>query len=118
MNYAGINIVGRLAQDIEVRTTQSGGYWATFSVAVNHGRDDKKTTTFFSCKSFGERVRNWPKWGSKGDLVFVSGRPEEESWQAKDGGGKRTKFVVFAYEVKFLSPRKEGKEEIAEEAPF
>jgi len=89
---------GNLTRDPELRYGQSGIAWVTFTVAETRGRDDKKKTTFWECKAFGDMAENVAEF-SKGQRLIVDGAAETEQWEDKATGKKRSKIVITAWEV-------------------
>jgi|TARA_R110000796_G_scaffold194958_1_gene311350 single-strand DNA-binding protein len=64
-----ITIAGRLTRDAEVKTFEKGSI-VSFSVAVDDGYGDKKTTIYFDCSYFRTSVAQYLK---KGTPICVSG---------------------------------------------
>lgn len=85
-------LVGNLTNAPELRFAKSGTAWATFSVAVNRGDKDNRTTSYFDCKAFGDLAEALAELG-KGQRVIVKGYFQQENWESKEGG-KRSKHVL------------------------
>lgn len=103
MNGASVTFIGNVTQSPELRFSQAGKAWATFSVAVNEYGKDKsgeKTehTSFFNCKLFGDAAENFAASVDKGNRVMVTGTLKMEKWTNKDGEEK-TSPTVYADEV-------------------
>jgi len=80
-----ICITGRIGRDAEVRTTQSGTTVASFSVAVDMGYGDRKTTEWMRCAIFGKRAESGlVNYLKKGQLVAVTGQAKANGY-SKDG---------------------------------
>ncbi|WP_431610435.1 single-stranded DNA-binding protein [Chryseobacterium sp. 'Rf worker isolate 10'] len=83
-----MNIIGKLTQDAQVRTTSNNRQVVSFSVSVNDSYKNKqgeriKQFTFFDCSYWlGTGIT---KFLSKGTLVELSGRVSANSWTGKDG---------------------------------
>jgi len=90
-------LVGRLTAPPELRFSKTGTPWATFSIAVNRGHDDKKETAFFDCKCFGALAENIAEL-PKGTRVIADGYTVEERWETKEGQ-KRSKHVVMVNDL-------------------
>ncbi len=67
-------ICGRLATDVTTKTTVDGKEMASFSVAVNIGKDK---TNFYSISSFGFLASYATEQLAKGSRVTVLGRAEQ-----------------------------------------
>lgn len=104
MSLAPVTITGNLTADPEVRYFDSGTAKLSFSVAVNNYWTDQKgekqeKTSFFNVVAW----RNLAEDGStvlvKGVRVVVTGRLEQESWDDKETGKKRSAIHVLADEI-------------------
>jgi single-strand DNA-binding protein len=120
---AGINkvlIVGRVGQDPETRSFNSGDEMAEFSVATSESWRDKNSgerkekTQWHRVKVLNDRlVKNVIRqYVNKGSLIGVEGQLETEEWTDKQSGEKRyaTKVVVSAYrgDVYLLGSREDN----------
>ena len=93
-----ITIIGRLTKDCEVRKNDRGEF-ATFSVAVDDGYGDKKTTIYFGVNYWRTQLAQYL---GKGTQVGVTGE-----FKPREHEGK-TYMSVNATEVKLLgSPNKD-----------
>lgn len=99
--------IGNLGKDPEVRTTQSGKIVTQFSIGVQDGYGDKKTTTWLN-------IVAWEKLGEtagnnlfKGSKVLVEGKIQNRSYDGKDGV-KRYVTEIIAQHIEFLSPKKQS----------
>ena len=80
-------IMGRLTKDLDIRTSQSGTSFMSFTVAVNRAytkQGEEKQTDFISCKAFGKTAENIAKFFQKGSLIAIEGRIQTGSYD-KDG---------------------------------
>jgi len=99
MNGASVTFIGNVTQQPELRYSQAGKPWATFSVAVNEYGKDKsgeKTehTSFFNCKLFGDAAENFCESVEKGNRVMITGNLKMEKWTNKDGEEKTSPTVI------------------------
>ena len=94
-----VTVVGRLGRDAEMRYMpgQNATPLVTFSLAVDQGWGDKKQTNWWPIEYFGTRAEKVLQYLTKGTLVEVTGRLEEQRWE-KDGV-KRPKTVVNVLEL-------------------
>lgn len=67
-----ITIAGRVGQDAVTRNTNSGNV-TSFSVAVDDGYGDNKSTMWFDCSIWGKRGDAVARFLIKGTPVTVSG---------------------------------------------
>ena len=105
-----LTIIGNLTKDPEKRVTQAGKLVAAFSVAVNQGSGENKSTTFFNCTAWEKTAETVLKYLKKGNKVAVVGPVSARAYNPNTGGDPRAVLEVNAREVEFLS----GKEEPAE----
>ena len=71
-----ITVHGKIGQEPEMRYTGSQMAVISFSVADTYGKDDKKKTTWFEVKVFGQLAENVANTLTKGDNVVIIGRME------------------------------------------
>lgn len=93
-------IIGNLARDPELRFTPSGQAVVSFGVAVNRRWQNKQTqeweeqVSFIDCTAWGTLGENVAESLEKGARVIVTGRLEQQSWDDKDTGQKRSKVQI------------------------
>ncbi|MFO8075340.1 MAG: single-stranded DNA-binding protein [Egibacteraceae bacterium] len=87
-----ITIIGNLADDPELRYTQSGVAVTNVRVAVNRRKRNQETNEwedaldgFFTCNVWREQAENVAESLSKGDRVLVLGRLRSRSYDTKEG---------------------------------
>lgn len=68
-----VSSVGRLGRDSEIKKTQSGDEFLSFTVAVDERRNGETVTGWWNCSWYGERVTKMAQWLKKGSLIFFSG---------------------------------------------
>lgn len=112
-------LVGRLAQDVELRyIAGTGTPVATFSVAVEReftNKDGKREVDFIDVQTWGKSAENCANYIGKGSLVSVQGSLRVEKYEGKDGS-RRTSYRVNADRVQFLSSNTK-KEIVEDKAP-
>ena len=97
-------LVGRLAQEPEVRYTQSGKAVASFNLAVNRygQKDSADFIPIVAWEKLAEVIGNNLK---KGSQVLVEGRMQVRSYETQDGQ-KRRATEVIVQTVEFLGSKK------------
>jgi single-strand DNA-binding protein len=100
-------LVGRLAQDPEVRYTQTGKAVASFSLAVNRYAGQGKTEADFIL------IVAWEKLAeicgnnlTKGQRILIEGRLTIRSYETNDGQKRRVAEVI-AQNMEFLEKKRE-----------
>lgn len=78
-------LLGRICKDIELRYSQSGTAFGSFSLAVDRKFSKDKETDFINCKAFGKTAETISKYLGKGRQVVVEGRIQTGSYDNKEG---------------------------------
>lgn len=95
-------LIGRVAQDIEVRYTAGQMAVATFTVAVDRPvKDKEKQADFPRVTVFGKLAENCERYTRKGLRIGIQGRLQTGSYKNKDGYTVYTTDVI-AERVEFL----------------
>ena len=68
-----ITLAGRVGKDAELRRTQNGDMVASFSMAVDDGFGERKTTLWFDCSIWGKRAEKAPDLIRKGTALTLVG---------------------------------------------
>ena len=94
-------LIGRLTNDVELRSTPAGKQVASFTLAV-----DKQTgegADFFDVTAWEKLAELLSQYTHKGSKVHVQGSMQQQTWE--QDGKKRSKVVVIARDVTFLDSR-------------
>lgn len=114
-NLNSITIAGHLGRDAETKTFPSGHSVTQFSVATSGGTKEKPKTAWHNVKWWGAPAEG--KALVKGAAVVIVGQVEQESWEDKASGEKRTKDVINARIVAKPLYEKVERQEGAAQAP-
>lgn len=76
-------IAGRLGKDAELRKTGGGDSVLGFSVAVDDGYGQNKSTLWFDCSVWGKRAEALQQYLTKGTAVAVSGDLSKREHEGK-----------------------------------
>lgn len=90
--------LGRLTSDPEVQKTRNGTTIAKFSVAVDRdyqATNGAKGVDFIPVVTWRGLAEIAQKYLQKGQMVCISGRLEQQSWENQDGK-RQTKLLVVA----------------------
>lgn len=87
-------LVGRLAQDPEVRYTKNGKAVASFALAVSRGMGQRESTDFIPIVAWEHLAEMCGNELKKGSRVFVQGRLQIRSYETSDGQKRRVSEVV------------------------
>lgn len=98
-------LMGRLTRDPELRHTNSGTAVCSFSIAIDNGYGENRTTDFINCVAWRNTAEFVSKYFSKGKMIIVVGRISTRSWDGPDGK-KNYATEVVANEVSFGESKK------------
>lgn len=102
MSVAQVVIVGRVGRDPERKGEASP---AKFSVATDRRVKGERITDWHDVIAFGKQADFVLQYITKGREVAITGRLTVESWEARDGSGKRSKHVIVADTVQGVGKR-------------
>lgn len=99
-------LMGRLTKDPELRHTNSGKAVATFTVAIDNGYGENKTTDFINCVAWEKTAEFIKNWFTKGRMIVLVGRISTRTYESEDG---RKNYVteVVVNEATFGDNKKE-----------
>ena len=105
MNLNKAMVIGRITQDLELKSTNTGTKVLNFSVATNYNYKDSngnkvETTEFHNIVSFGKQAEVIAQYFVKGQEIFVEGRLSTSSWEDQGSGKKmyRTEIILDKFE--------------------
>lgn len=88
-------IAGNLTRDPELRSTNTGKQVASFSIAINEGKDK---TEFVNCVAWEKTAELINQYCKKGDRLSCNGKIATRSWE-QDGQKKyATEMIVHQFD--------------------
>jgi single-strand DNA-binding protein len=96
-------IGGILGRDPEVKTTSNGKPVASFSLAVENGKDN---TDWFDVTAWEAQAEVASKFLVKGSVVVILGRLSVNKWVDQKTQENRTKTVIIANSIQFVGGKK------------
>ncbi len=105
-------LIGNLARDPELQTTNSGVSVCRFTLAVTRrfsNADGEREADFINITVWRNQAENCHKYLKKGSKCAVTGRIQTSSYDAPDGSKRYTTDVV-ADEVEFINSSRNGGE--------
>lgn len=111
-------LIGRLANDPESRTTQSGITTTSFRLAVGRlpGKDGTRETDFLPVVLWRQQAEFAAQYLAKGDRVGIEGSIQTRSYDAQDGS-KRYVTEIMGERLESLRDGKERATEAPEAMP-
>ncbi|EAE7382277.1 single-stranded DNA-binding protein [Listeria monocytogenes] len=100
-------LVGRLANDPDLKYTPNGVAVATFRLAVNRtftNQQGEREADFINCVVWRKPAENVANYLRKGSLAGVDGRVQTRNYEGQDGKCVYVTEIV-AESVQFLEPR-------------
>lgn len=101
-----LTIVGHLADQVDIRFSQAGNAWCSFTVMLNkwekRGQNQEPEQTAkngMRCIAFGQLAQNIADSTEKGSRVTVTGRLEPQQWQDRESGQDRYGWQLVAEDV-------------------
>jgi len=105
-----VNLIGRLARDVEIRYTQTNNTAvANFTIAVNRAyvkEGEERQADFISVVAWGKTAEFCQKYFRKGMQVGITGRIQTRNWD-DDKGQKHYVTEVVAENVYFADSKKD-----------
>ena len=113
-SFNRVILMGNLTRDPEVRYTSGGTAVTDVALAINRYRTDKTTnqrieeTTFVDVTLWGRTAEIAGEYLGKGRPVMIEGRLQQDSWEDKETGQKRSKLKVVGESMQLLGSREGG----------
>jgi len=106
-NVNKVILIGHLTRDPQVKQLASQTMVAEFGIASSRkfkgqNGEDREEVCFVDCAAFGKQGEVIGKYCKKGKPLYVEGRLKFDSWDDKNGGGKRSKLSVVVENFQFL----------------
>jgi len=106
-SFNKVMLMGNLTRDIEIRHTPSNTAVGNFGLAVNRkyktqSGEQREEVAFIDCEAWGRTAEVMAQYLSRGRPVFIEGRLKFDSWEDKNGGGKRSKLSVVVDNFQFI----------------
>lgn len=110
MSINNVVLVGRLANDPEMRYSPSGTPITNFRLAVSRGRKSEsgeEQTDWLNVVCFQKTAELVSQYCDKGMLVGVEGRVQSRTWEGQDGK-KNYAVEICVNNVSFLESKAEA----------
>jgi single-strand DNA-binding protein len=114
-SFNKVMLMGNLTRDPQVRTLPGSNTTnvAEFGLATSrrfrtNDGEDREDVCFVDCTAFGKQADVIAQFCTKGKPIFIEGRLKYDSWDDKNGGGKRSKLSVVVENFQFVGGRDSG----------
>jgi single-strand DNA-binding protein len=109
-SFNRVMLLGNLTRDPQMRYLPSQTPVTDFGIACNRKfksatGEQRDETTFVDCTAFGRLAEIINQYCSKGKPLFIEGRLKFDTWDDKNGGGKRSKLSVVVENMQLLGGR-------------
>ncbi len=106
-------LVGNLTREPVSRQLPGGSTVCEFGMAMNRkykvdGGEEREEVCFVDCSAFGRPAEVIQQYCHKGKLLYVEARLRWDSWDDKNGGGKRSKLSAVVENFQFLGGKDDG----------
>src|SRR4051812_5653924 len=106
-------LIGNLTRDPQTKQLPTQSLVAEFGLALNRkfkGSDgqEREEVCFVDCAAFGRQAEVIQKYCKKGKSLYVEGRLRYDSWEDKNGHGKRSKLSIVVENFQFLGNKDES----------
>jgi single-strand DNA-binding protein len=98
-----VDLIGRIATDLDVRKNEAGNTKCNFRLAVPRigAKEGLQQTDFFTVVVWNKQAENLEKYQGKGCLIAVEGELRKD--QYKDGEDTKYYDYVLAQKIDYLS---------------
>lgn len=105
MNH--VTLMGNVTRDPELKHIPSGSAVCELGLAVNKKWKDKsgnqqESVCFVDCTCWNRTAEIASEYLQKGSKVLLEGELVQDSWEDKNGGGKRTKHKITVNRLHLL----------------
>ncbi len=112
-SFNKVILMGNLTRDPQLKYLPSQTAVVEFGLACTRrfktqAGEDKEEVTFVDCTAFGRTGEVINQYFTKGKPIFIEGRLKYDTWEDKQGGGKRSKITVVIENFQFVGGRDGG----------
>ena len=100
-------LMGRITQDLELRTTAGGQSVLTFNIAVDRNfvkQGEERQADFITCVAWRQQAEFISRYFSKGRLIAIEGNLRSRTYEDKNGT-KHYVTEVYVDQVSFTGER-------------
>ncbi len=106
-SFNRVMLLGNLTRDPQMKYLPSQTPVVEFGIATNRkfksqSGEDREEVCYVDCAAFGRQAEVINQYCQKGKPIFIEGRLKYDSWEDKQGGGKRHKLSVVVENFQLL----------------
>lgn len=101
-------VMGRIGQDLQIRTTESGKSLLGFSIACDSDvkrEDGGKDVTWIDCTAWTGTAEFIANYFRKGSMIAITGKLQTRQWTDKETGKTRSKMNVLVHRAYFCGEK-------------
>jgi single-strand DNA-binding protein len=112
-SFNRVILMGNLTRDPQLKYLPSQTAVAEFGLAMSRkfktaSGEDREEVCFVDCAAFAKTGELINQYFQKGKPIMIEGRLKYDSWEDKQGGGKRSKLSVVIESFQFVGTRDGG----------
>ena len=109
-SFNKVILMGNLTRDPQLKYLPSQTAVVDFGLACNRkwkgqNGEDREEVLFVDCSAFARQAEVINEYCRKGRPLFIEGRLKLDTWEDKQGGGKRSKLTVVVENFQLLGSR-------------
>jgi len=109
-------LIGNLTRDIETKIMPSGSMVATTGIATSRkfrkqDGSQGEEVMFVDLTFFAKSAEIASQYLTRGSKIAVEGSLKLDSWDDKNGGGKRSKHTVTVERMEMLAAKQDGQKQ-------
>jgi single-strand DNA-binding protein len=102
-----VMLIGNITRDPSSKQLPGGTSVCEFGLAMNRrfktsAGEEREEVLFVDCSAWGKQGETIQQYCTKGKPLFIEGRLKLDTWDDKNGGGKRSKISVVVDNFQFL----------------
>src|SRR5208282_4188743 len=112
-NVNRVILIGNLTRDPQLKYLPSQTAVVEFGLAMNRrfkgaNGEEREDVCFVDCSAFGRTAEVINQYCQKGKQIYIEGRLKFDTWEDKQGGGKRSKHSIVIENFQFLGGGRGG----------
>lgn len=110
-----VDVIGRLGNKPEIRTSVAGNEFMTFNLAVEDFNKGEKETVWFTVADFSNNIKKKVEFLNKGSMVHVVGEEKVRIYHDRENNPKIARDIRVSF-LSFVSTSNSGSSKQEEQA--